>query len=91
MNSSVQYDFVHQLQSKDDKGINTAALDLYLQGNGIRQQVTIIYGDNKGNDDNDFLNLFLTRHLPSIADSTFQTMWKMFINNRKSWNPTIGT
>jgi len=68
--------FVHQLQSKEDKGINTAALDSYFKDNGIRQQVKIIYGDNTGENDSDSLNLFLTRlgirHLSSIAECQFQ-------------------
>ena len=31
--------FVHQLQSKEDKGINAAALDSYFKDNGIRQHL----------------------------------------------------
>ena len=53
--------FVHQLQSKEDKGINAAALDSYFKDNGIRQQVKIMYGDNAGENDSDSLNKFLTR------------------------------
>jgi len=68
--------FVHQLQSKEDKGINAAALDSHFKDNGIRQQVKIIYGDNAGENDSDSLNKFLTRlgirHLSSIAECKFQ-------------------
>jgi len=68
--------FVHQLQSKEDKGINAAALDSYFKDNGIRQQVKIIYGDNAGKNDSDSLSKFLTRlgicHLSSIAECRFQ-------------------
>jgi len=53
--------FVHQLQSKEDKGINATALDSYFKDNGIRQQVKIMYGDNAGGNDSDSLNKFLTR------------------------------
>jgi len=67
---------VHQLQSKEDKVINAAALDSYFKDNGIRQQVKIIYGDNVGEHDSDSLHLFLTRlgirHLSSIAECQFQ-------------------
>jgi len=68
--------FVYQLQSKEDKGINAAALDSYFKDNGIRQQVKIIYGDNAGENDSDSLELFLTRlgirHHSSIAKCQFQ-------------------
>ena len=53
--------FVHQLQSKEDKGINAAALDSYFKDNGIRQQVKIMYGDNAGENDSESLKKFLTR------------------------------
>jgi len=46
---------VHQLHSKEDEGINAAALDSYFQDNGIRQQVKIIYGDDAGENDSDSL------------------------------------
>jgi len=63
---------VHQLHSKEDEGINAAALDSYFKDNGIRQQVKIIYGDNAGENDIDSLYLFLTslgiRRLSSIAE-----------------------
>jgi len=69
--------FVHQLQSKEYKGINAAALDSFFQDNGIRQQVKIIYGDNAGENDSDSLNFFLTRlgihHLSSIAECQFKS------------------
>jgi len=68
--------FVHQLQSKEDKGINAAALDSYFKDNGIHQQVKIIYGDNAGENDRDSLNKFLTRlrirHLSSIEECQLQ-------------------
>ena len=62
--------FVHQLQSKEDKGIN-AALDSHFKDHGICQQVKSIYGDNAGENDSDSVNKFLTRlgirHFSSIA------------------------
>ena len=68
--------FVHQLQSKEDKGINAAALDSYFKDNGTRQQVKIIYGDYAGKNDSDSLDKFLTRleirHLSSIAECPCQ-------------------
>jgi len=68
--------FVHQLQSKEDKGINVVALDSYFKDNGICQQIKLIYGDNAGENDSDSLNLFLTRlgirHLSSIVECQFQ-------------------
>jgi len=68
--------FVHQLQSKEDKGINAEVLGSYFKDNGIRQQVKIICGHNASENDSDSLNLFLTRlgirHLSSIAENQFQ-------------------
>jgi len=68
--------FVHQLQSKEDKRIDAAALNSYFKDNGIRQQVKIIYGDNAVENDSDSFNLFLTRvgmrHLSSIPECQFQ-------------------
>jgi len=68
--------FLHQLQSKEDKGINASVLDSYLKDNGIRQQVKIISRDNAGENDSDSLNKFLTRlgirHFSSIAECQFQ-------------------
>jgi len=66
---------VHQLQSKEDKGLNAAALDSYFKDNGICQQVKIIHGNNEGENDGDSLDKFLTRfrirHLSSIAECQF--------------------
>jgi len=61
--------FVHQLQSKEDKGIDAAALHSYFKDNGIRQQVEIIYGDNAGENESNSLNKFLTWHPSSLFDS----------------------
>jgi len=67
---------VYQLQSKEDNGINAAALDSYFKDNGICQQVKLIYDDNAGENDSNALDLFLTRlgirHLSSIAKCQFQ-------------------
>jgi len=64
---------VHRLQSKEDKGINAAALDSYFKDNGISQQVEIIYGDNAGENDSDSLKFEqvsdTSRHLSSLFDS----------------------
>jgi len=67
---------VHQLQSKTDKGVNAESMDSFFKDNGFCQQVKIIYGNNAGENDNDFMNLFLTRlgiqNLFSIAECQFQ-------------------
>ena len=67
---------MYQLQSKEDKGINAAALDSYFKDNGIRQQVKIISRDNAGENDSDSLNKFLTRlgirNFFSIGEFQFQ-------------------
>jgi len=90
--------FVHQLQSKEDKGINAAAVDSYFKDNGIRQQVKIIYGDNAGENDSDSLNKFLTRlgirHLASTAECQFQNRlaenggWVLGCGVRHDMNPS---
>jgi len=50
---------MHQLQSKEDKYINTATSDWYFKGYGIRQQVKIICCNDAGKHYGDSLNMSL--------------------------------